>query len=85
MSAGLSQSDDGSVAVDHDDGLCKRLRGFLRQVVADAALDDRGLAVAYPRQLVTTAPNYQPMIGNTLSHPHAADVLAHYRASMAAA
>lgn len=51
----------------------------------DASVDDQNLDVAYPSGLISTAPNYTPMIGNTLGHEHAAAVLAHYRASMAPA
>jgi hypothetical protein len=48
----------------------------------NADVDDQGLAVAYPTELISTAPNITPMAGNTLSSRHAADVLAHYRASL---
>ena len=51
----------------------------------DASVDDQNLNVAYPSELIGTAPNYTPMVGNTLGHEHAAAVLAHYRASMAPA
>jgi hypothetical protein len=51
----------------------------------DASVDDQNLNVAYPSELIGTAPYYTPMVGNTLGHEHAAAVLAHYRASMAPA
>lgn len=51
----------------------------------NASVDDQNVAVSYPSALISTAPNHEPMIGNTLSHEHAAEVLAHYRASMTAA
>jgi len=53
--------------------------------LSDALLDEQALAVIYPAELIGTAPNHRPMVGNTLSPQHAADVLAHYRASMAPA
>jgi hypothetical protein len=53
--------------------------------LSDALLDEQALAVIYPAELVRTAPNHRPMVGNTLSPDHAADVLAHYRASMSPA
>jgi hypothetical protein len=51
----------------------------------DVAVDARGIDVAYPAELINSAPHHAPMVGDTLSHEHAADVLAHYRASMTAA
>ena len=53
--------------------------------LSDALLDEQALAVIYPAELIRTAPHHRPMVGNTLSPDHAADVLAHYRASMAPA
>jgi hypothetical protein len=51
----------------------------------DATLDGDVLTVAYPAALIGAAPHHTPLVGNTLSDQHAADVLAHYRASMAPA
>ena len=53
--------------------------------LTDASVSERGVSVIYRQELITTAPNHPPMVGNTLSPAHAADVLAHYRASMASA
>jgi hypothetical protein len=51
----------------------------------DASLDEEALTVVYPAALIGAAPYHEPLIGDTLSDQHAADVLAHYRASMAPA
>jgi hypothetical protein len=51
----------------------------------DASLEGEAIVVIYPIDLITSAPNYRPLVGNTLSPHDAAAVLAHYRASMAQA
>jgi len=61
------------------------LRGRHLVDLLDAALDGDELTVAYPAVLIGAAPYHTPLVGNTLSDQHAADVLAHYRASMAPA
>jgi len=48
----------------------------------DASLDDEVLTVVYPADLINSAPFHEPLVGNTLSDHDAADVLAHYRATM---
>lgn len=45
----------------------------------DARLDADALVVAYPLETIKEAPNYQALIGDTLSDDHAAHVLGHYR------
>jgi len=50
----------------------------------DATLDGDVLTAAYPAALIGAAP-YRMPVAETLSDLHAADVLTHYRASMAPA
>ena len=45
----------------------------------DARLAADVVVVAYPWEKIKTAPNYQAMIGNTLSDDHGSHVLTHYR------
>ena len=45
----------------------------------DASLDEDTVVVSYPLETIKAAPNYQALIGDTLSNDHATHVLSHYR------
>lgn len=43
-----------------------------------AELDGDAVWVPHARHTITTAPNFSPVVGNTLTDRHALDVRAHY-------
>ena len=47
--------------------------------LCDAQLDGDFLVVSYPNEKIDNAPYYRPLIGYTLAHYHAVEVLDHYR------
>jgi hypothetical protein len=47
--------------------------------LCEAQINDDGLVVSYPGEKIEAAPHYRPLIGDTLEHDHAVEVLDHYR------
>jgi hypothetical protein len=64
----------GAVAISQ--GLIRRSTHLVD--LEQAALEDEAVRVPHTRQIISTAPNYPPMVGGTLADHHAADVRAHY-------
>lgn len=44
----------------------------------DAVIQDGAVVAAYTTEVITSAPDHRPMIGNILTYADAADVLEHY-------
>ena len=58
-------------------------QGLIRKVthlvdLEESILDGEAVQVPHSRHTITTAPNYSPLIGDTLADQHAVDVRAHY-------
>lgn len=49
--------------------------------LSDALIDDGVVVVSYPAEQIDSASSPRPVIGNTLTHEHAIEVLRHYRGS----
>jgi len=64
----------GAVAISQ--GLIRRSTHLVD--LEQAALEGEAVRVPHARQIIKTAPNYAPMVGDTLADHHAADVRAHY-------
>lgn len=64
----------GAAAVTH--GLIRRSTNLVDLELAD--FDGATVQVPHTRHTITTAPNYAPQVGDTLTDDQAADVRAHY-------
>lgn len=64
----------GAAAVTH--GLIRKSTHLVD--LDQALLDGEAVQVPHTRHTITTAPNYPPLVGDTLADHHAVDVRAHY-------